>query len=281
MSFQTVLFISVSCEVGRFYIPVFAEPIPNNAATISSLLLFLNIYLTWYTISQVVCMTSWKYSKYCTVTLFSCDTCRSRSTAVQGELQPGGQSWWLSRRIWWGESTESRFSLAVITSMCSSHQGFPSHRCTQTSHDELSLHSFFLLTFTEQLAGLWLPLYECSACTKHHVSGATKWPLAGLSLTILFKHWISLNDLWVFTSAFNCFYSGGCHIWNSALPLRTCIFIQYCFWPLQNFRFSAICTMVFYPAASCRTPPVSPVGVAWTCRTNNLIQDNRERQIIL
>lgn len=25
MSFQTVLFISVSCEVGRFYIPVFAE----------------------------------------------------------------------------------------------------------------------------------------------------------------------------------------------------------------------------------------------------------------
>lgn len=25
MSFQTVLFISVSCEVGRLYIPVFAE----------------------------------------------------------------------------------------------------------------------------------------------------------------------------------------------------------------------------------------------------------------
>lgn len=44
----------------------------------------------------------------------------------------------------------------------------------------------------------------------------------------------------VFTSTFNCFYSCGCHIWNSDPHLRTCVFIQHWFWPLQT-----VCTIVF------------------------------------
>lgn len=50
----------------------------------------------------------------------------------------------------------------------------------------------------------------------------------------------------------------------------------------DHCKISVFCNLHYgvYSGASCRTPPVSPVGVAWTCRTNALIQDNRERQII-
>lgn len=130
--------------------------------------------------------------------------------------------------------------------MCSSYQSFHSHSCTQKSHAELAMHSVFLLPFAEHYAWLWLPLCEYPTDTKQHISGATKEHVSGLGLRILFKHWISWNELWVFTCVYYCLYSCGLHIWHSTLLLRICIFIHHFFWPPQNFRFSALdCTVAF------------------------------------
>lgn len=104
-----------------------------------------------------------------------------------------------------------------------------------------------LYCHAEQHAWLWLPLCECPTDAKQHISGATKEHVAGLGLRIRFKHWISWNELCVFTFAYYCFYGCGLHIWHSTLLLRICIFIHHFFCPPQNFRFSALdCTVTLF-----------------------------------
>lgn len=133
--------------------------------------------------------------------------------------------------------------------------------------------SFYCLS-TEHYAWLWLPLCECPTDTKQHISGATKEHVAGLGLRILFKHWISWNELWVFTCVYYCFYSCGLHIWHST-PENLCIYP-----PLfqATAKFQIFCSWLHchvYPAAPYCTPAAPPVGVVWACRTVNNIQDKR------
>lgn len=139
-------------------------------------------------------MTSWKYSKYCTVTLFSHSTCRSRSTAVQGELQSGGQSWCLSRRIWWGESNKSRFSLA-----CHHFHVFQSSRLPFPQlHPDVSWWT---------LGALFLPAYvhwaACRAddyhCTNvaHAQNTMSRVPLNGLWQAWVWLVFLNTESAWM------------------------------------------------------------------------------------
>lgn len=184
-----------------------------------------------------------------TISMSSCHICRSWSTALPCKLQSGGWCRWLSRGIWWGEAEKRRFTLACLFFPCvpvvkaSIPIVAPRSPCW-------TLHALCLSTAIyqchEHYERLWLPLCECPTDTKQHSSGATKEHVAGLGLRILFKLWISWNELLSFYICVLLFLQ----LWFAYLAFHSPPENLYIYPPLflatQNFWISALdCTVTF------------------------------------